>query len=217
MSQPAGAPRVAVLDYGAGNLRSAEKALQRAGADAFVTDSPEALAGSSALVVPGVGHFGQCASSLRAAGFEDAVREAVASGTPVLGICVGMQILYGRSEEDPEVPGLGLLPGEVRRLPESARVPHMGWNELKAVRPDPVVDGLDGRRFYFVHSYYADPSEDAHVIATTAYGPQFPSVVRVGNVVGVQFHPEKSAETGRRLLESWVATLPRTDGLAEAS
>ena len=212
------APRVAVLDYGAGNLRSVEKALQRAGAAAFITDDPAAASSSEALVVPGVGHFGQCAGRLRDAGFEAVVRDAAERGAPVLGVCVGMQILYGGSEEDPQVPGLGVLPGEVRRLPESVRVPPKGWNALRVVQDDPVVDGLDGRRCYFVHSYYADPAEDEHVVATTSYGPQFPSVVRVGSVVGVQFHPEKSAGVGRRLLEGWVATLPGSDGqLAEAS
>jgi imidazole glycerol-phosphate synthase subunit HisH len=198
---------VAVLDYGAGNLRSVEKSLQRAGADAFVTDDAEAARSSDALVIPGVGHFGQCVRELRAAGFEGLVREAVASGTPVLGVCVGMQILYAGSDEDPGVEGLGLLPGHVRLLPGEVRVPHMGWNTLHAVRDDPVLEGLEGRRCYFVHSYYADPAGDDHVIATTDYGPGFPSVVRVGNVVGTQFHPEKSAEVGRRLLENWVASV----------
>jgi imidazole glycerol-phosphate synthase subunit HisH len=199
--------RVAVLDYGAGNLRSVEKSLQRAGADAFVTDSAARAAGTDALVVPGVGHFGQCARALRDAGFEGLLHDAVAAGTPVLGVCVGMQILYGGSEEDPGAEGLGLLPGHVRRLPGDVRVPHMGWNTLHAVRPDPILEGLEGARCYFVHSFYADPADDAHVIATTDYGPGFPSVVRVGNVVGVQFHPEKSAEVGRRLLGNFVASL----------
>jgi imidazole glycerol-phosphate synthase subunit HisH len=209
----AGRPRVAILDYGAGNLRSVQQSLTRAGADAFVTDDADAARDSVALVVPGVGHFGQCVRQLREAGLDGLVREAVEAGTPVLGVCVGMQILYSGSEEDPDVEGLGLLPGHVRRLPGDVRVPHMGWNDLQPVREDPIVAGLGGRRCYFVHSYYAEPDDDAHVVATTAYGPGFPSVVRVGNVVGTQFHPEKSAEVGRRLLENFVGTLP-TDAAA---
>jgi imidazole glycerol phosphate synthase glutamine amidotransferase subunit len=200
--------RVAILDYGAGNLRSVEKSLERAGADAFVTGDAATAREAVALVVPGVGHFGQCVRALREAGFEDLVGEAVEDGTPVLGVCVGMQILYAGSEEDPDAEGLGLLPGHVRRLPGDVRVPHMGWNTLHAVQDDPLLEGLEGRRCYFVHSFYADPEDDAHVIATTDYGPGFPSVVRVGNVVGTQFHPEKSAEVGRRLLENFVASLP---------
>jgi imidazole glycerol-phosphate synthase subunit HisH len=201
------APRVAVLDYGAGNLRSVEKSLERAGADAFITEDAAVARDAEALVVPGVGHFGQCARSLRSAGFEGLLRDAVESGTPVLGICVGMQILYAHSDEDPDAEGLGLLPGRVRRLPGEVRVPHMGWNTLHAVRDDPLLEGLEGRRCYFVHSFYADPADDGNVIATTDYGPGFPSVVRVGSVVGTQFHPEKSAEVGRRLLENFVRSL----------
>jgi imidazole glycerol-phosphate synthase subunit HisH len=201
-------PRVAVLDYGAGNLRSAEKSLQRAGADAFVTDDPDAARVAEALVVPGVGHFGSCVRQFQAAGLEDVLREKVADGTPVLGICIGMQILYAESEEDAEARGLGILPGRVRRLPPDVTVPHMGWDELDTVRPDdPLMEGLDGQRCYFVHSYYAEPSEDEHVVARCDYGPGFPSVVRVGNVVGTQFHPEKSAEVGRRLLENFIRSI----------
>jgi imidazole glycerol-phosphate synthase subunit HisH len=199
--------RIAILDYGAGNLRSAEQSLVRAGADVVVTADAVQAREAAALVVPGVGHFGQCVTALREAGLADLVADAVHDGTPVLGVCVGMQILYGGSEEDPSAEGLWLLPGHVRRLPGDVRVPHMGWNTLHAVRDDPVLAGLEGARCYFVHSFYADPAEDDHVIATTDYGPGFPSVVRVGNVVGTQFHPEKSGEVGRRLLENFVRSL----------
>jgi imidazole glycerol phosphate synthase glutamine amidotransferase subunit len=198
---------VAILDYGAGNLRSAEHSLVRAGADVVVTGEAEVARAADALLVPGVGHFGRCVAALRAAGLSDLVSDAVLRGTPVLGVCVGMQILYGGSEEDPAAEGLGLLPGHVRRLPGDVRVPHMGWNTLNAVADDPLLAGLDGERCYFVHSFYADPADDAHVLATTDYGPGFPSVVRVGSVVGTQFHPEKSGEVGRRLLVNFVATL----------
>lgn len=196
--------RLAVLDYGAGNLRSVEKALQRAGAEAVVTDSGEAAADADALVVPGVGHFGQCVRQFRAAGFETLVSRWFAAERPLLGICVGMQILYATSEEDPSAEGLGILPGRVRRLPAEVTVPHMGWDTVVATRDDPVLAGLDGEQMYFANSYYADPADDAHVVATCDYGPGFPCVVRTGSVVGTQFHPEKSAAVGAALLTNWV-------------
>ena len=196
--------RLAVLDYGAGNLRSVEKALQRAGAEAVVTDSGEAAADADALVVPGVGHFGQCVRQFRAAGFETLVSRWFAAERPLLGICVGMQILYATSEEDPSAEGLGILPGRVRRLPAEVTVPHMGWDTVVATRDDPVLAGLDGEQMYFANSYYADPADDAHVVATCDYGPGFPCVVRTGSVVGTQFHPEKSAAAGARLLDNFI-------------
>lgn len=208
--------RIAVLDYGAGNLRSAEKALIRAGAEVTVTDDADVAGGADALVVPGVGHFGQCARQFRAAGLETLLDDWVAADRPVLGICVGMQILYADSEEDPDAEGLGVLPGRVRRLPDDVRVPHMGWNTVTPVpshRDDPLLAGVAGQRAYFVHSFYADPADAAHVLATTAYGPGFPCVVRVGNVVGTQFHPEKSAGVGAQLLVNFVTAL-RGDTLA---
>lgn len=205
-----GALRVAVLDYEAGNLRSAEKALQRAGADAFVTADARAAEDADLVVVPGVGHFGQCVRQFTQAGFLPLIRERVAAGRPVVGICVGMQILYEASEEDPDVPGLAILPGVVRRLPPTVTVPHMGWNTVVAAHdPDGLLDGVAGQQCYFVHSYHADPSDDAHVVGTVDYGPGFPCVVRVGAVVGTQFHPEKSADVGRRLLTNVLQVLSR--------
>jgi imidazole glycerol-phosphate synthase subunit HisH len=197
--------RVAVLDYEAGNLRSAEKALQRAGADAFVTGDARSAQAADALVVPGVGHFGQCVRQFRAAGLEGPVREWVAAGRPLFGICVGMQILYEASEEAPGESGLGVLPGRVRRLPGCVTVPHMGWNTVEAVGEDPLLAGVAGRQCYFVHSFYAEPDSADHVVATCRYGPVFPAVVRVGSVVATQFHPEKSSGVGLRLLENLVA------------
>lgn len=203
------APRVAVLDYDAGNLRSAAKALARAGADAFVTHAASEAAQADALVVPGVGHFGQCVRQFRAAGLEGLVGEWVAADRPLLGVCVGMQILYRTSEEDPETPGLGILPGEVRRLPGSVTVPHMGWNVVQGIRTDALLEGIDGQRCYFVHSYYAAPDDRDHVIATCDYGPGFPCAVRVGGTVGTQFHPEKSSAVGGRLLANFVKEVTR--------
>ena len=197
--------RVAVLDYQAGNLRSAAKAFERAGAQALVTDDAETASTADLLVVPGVGHFGQCTRRFREAGYVDLVAEWVGAQRPVLGICVGMQILYASSEEDPDAVGLGLLPGRVRRLPAEVVVPHMGWDVVVADRPDSLLDGVDGEHLYFANSYYADPADDAHVVASCAYGPGFPCVVRTGSVVGTQFHPEKSADVGARFLANLLA------------
>ena len=201
------APRIAVLDYDAGNLRSAAKALERAGAQVRVTRDGAEAAAADALVVPGVGHFGQCVRQFREAGWETLVTDWTTAQRPLLGICVGMQILYSGSDEDPHTPGLGVLPGHVRRLPAGLTVPHMGWNVVRATRDDRLLGGVDGERVYFVHSYYADPADPGHVVATTEYGPTFPVVVRVGAAVGTQFHPEKSAAVGGRLLANFVASV----------
>lgn len=198
-----------MLDYGAGNLRSVQKALARAGAEAVVTASAEDAAEADGLVVPGVGHFGQCVRRFRSAGLERLVRRWVAEQRPLLGVCVGMQILYGASEEEPAVAGLGLLPGRVRRLPAEVTVPHMGWNTVVAARAEPLLEGVAGQQVYFVHSFYAEPDDDAHVVATCDYGPGFPCAVRVGSVTGTQFHPEKSADVGRRLLANFVLEVAR--------
>jgi len=202
----------AVLNYEAGNVRSAERALLRAGADAFVTGDVAAAAAADLLVIPGVGHFGQCARHFRAAGFEDLVRRWLDDGRPLLGICVGMQILYASSDEDPAAEGLGLLPGHVRRLPADVVVPHMGWDTIRVVRPDPAVARLDGQRCYFTHSYYADPADDGHVIAVCDYGPGFPCVVRTGSALGLQFHPEKSSSVGAALLRDLVGAVAAGEG-----
>ena len=208
-------PTAAVLDYDAGNLRSAEKALQRAGFDAAVTADPDEAARADLVVVPGVGHFGQCVRQFDRAGFAPLIRARQAAGRPVLGICVGLQILYEGSDEDDAVPGFGFLPGWVRRLPatttagEKLVVPPMGWNQLRptaAGADDPLAAAVADERVYFVHSYYADPSDPGHVVADTRYGGHvIPAIAREGRrgtVLGTQFHPEKSADVGRRLLEA---------------
>ncbi len=215
-------PRVALLDYEAGNLRSAQRGLERAGAEVTVTDDAEFAGEADALVVPGVGHVGSCLAALRRRGLADLVVDWAAADRPMLGICVGMQLLYEHSEEG-DTAGLGVLPGRVVRLPPSVRVPHMGWNVLTATgayRRDPLLRGVAGERAYFVHSYRAAPTEDGHVVATTRYPDPFPAVVRVGATVGTQFHPEKSAQVGARLLSNWIASLaevPRGSGHGEAS
>lgn len=198
--------RAAVLDYDAGNVRSARRGVEAAGAVATITADPAVAHAADALVIPGVGHFGTCSRSLRDRGLEDVVRGFVAEGRPVLGICVGMQLLYAGSEESDE-PGLGLLPGRVVRFADVGVVPHMGWDVIDVVRPDPVLTATDGRRCYFAHSYYAVPDDDAHVLARCTYGGEaFPCVVREGSVLGTQFHPEKSGAVGARVLADWVGS-----------
>ena len=211
-----GAPQVAVLDYDAGNVRSAQRGLVAAGARAVITGDAAVAADADALLVPGVGAFGSCLQNLRRSGLVALLESWIADQRPVFGICVGMQLLYARSAEAPDVAGLGLLPGSVERFPAGATVPHMGWNVVDAAEAwaDPstaaghLLDGVDGERCYFVHSYYAVPEDDTHVVATTEYaGARFPCMVQEGSVVGTQFHPEKSGPVGQRLLANWVATL----------
>jgi imidazole glycerol-phosphate synthase subunit HisH len=203
-------PRVAVLDYDAGNVRSAKRGLDVAGGDAFVTRDPVEAGAADALVVPGVGHFSSCAAALRASGLTELLERWIADQRPLFGICVGMQLLYERSEEGDE-PGLGLLPGHVERFPDTAVVPHLGWDIVhpaEGAEDDPLLVGVAGERCYFVHGYYAVPVDRSHVVARTAYGGvDFPCLVREGSVVGTQFHPAKSGEVGRRLLRNWIASL----------
>jgi imidazole glycerol-phosphate synthase subunit HisH len=193
---------VAVLDYGSGNLHSVSRALAHVGADVRLVERPDDLAGD-AVLIPGVGHFGQCARALRSAGFESPIRDAVDAGRPVIGVCVGMQILFEASEEDEE-PGLGVLSGVVRRLPEAVRVPHMGWNTVAwAGRRHPfVADIADHTSFYFVHSYASDLGVD--VVGATEHGRTFAAVVARDNVFATQFHPEKSGDAGLQLYANIV-------------
>jgi len=203
--------RVALIDYGAGNLRSIGRALTLAGAEVGVVTQAPTGERVDGIVLPGVGAFGAAMARLQAAGFPDWIRAQVSDGIPLLGVCLGMQLLFARSEESPAALGLGLIPGEVRRLPSGLKVPHMGWNQLAIRQPSPLLDGVaDGSNVYFVHSYVVRPDDAGDVIATTTYGEEFPSVIQRGRLAGVQFHPEKSAETGQRLLRGavgWIASL----------
>jgi glutamine amidotransferase len=197
---------IAVLDYGIGNLRSAEKALQRVGADARLVADPGEASEAEAVVLPGVGAFGRCIEALRATGLDRVAVEAAGQGKPFLGICVGMQMLYEFSEETPGTAGLGLLAGGIRRLPEGVKRPQMQWNTLHAWRASPLLEGLDdGAWVYFVHSYAAEPSAD--VIAVCDYGGPVVAAVQRGSLWATQFHPEKSGHAGMRLLSNFVAAV----------
>jgi glutamine amidotransferase len=196
---------IAVLDYGIGNLRSAEKALQFLGADARLESDPGRASRAAAVVLPGVGSFGRCLEALRDSGLDRVALDAVWAGKPFLGICVGMQMLYEGSEESPGVPGLGVLPGMVRRLPDGVKRPQMQWNQLNVVRSDaPLLAGLGEEPWvYFVHSY-APPPGDA-IVATCDYGGPVPAAAARERVWATQFHPEKSGRTGLALLANFVA------------
>jgi glutamine amidotransferase len=198
---------IAVLDYGIGNLRSAEKALQHLGSDALLVADPAVAARAAAVVLPGVGNFGRCMCALRSSGLDRVAEEAVQAGKPFLGICVGMQMLYEGSEESPTVPGLGVLRGRVVRLPDGVKRPQMQWNQLLQVRPDhPMLAGLGAEPWvYFVHSYAAPATEDA--VAVCDYGGPVVAAVASGSVWATQFHPEKSGATGLALLANFVAAL----------
>ena len=199
---------VAIIDYGVGNLRSVEKAFSAGGVDAVVSADEEVLRAASKLVLPGVGAFRACMEALKARGFDRLVRERVAEGTPLLGVCVGMQMLFEESEEFGTTAGLGFLRGRVRRFPEGLRVPQVGWNQVVWTKEHPLAEGIaDGSFFYFVHSFYCDArGEEGSVVGETEYGLTYASVVARANVCGVQFHPEKSQAAGLRLLKNFAGT-----------
>jgi imidazole glycerol-phosphate synthase subunit HisH len=196
-------PVIAVLDYGIGNLRSAEKALQRCGARAFLTSDPDEVDAADAVVLPGVGAFGRCRDALARTGLDDVALAAVASGRPFLGICVGMQLLYDASEETPGVTGLGVLPGVVRRLPDGVKHPQMQRNRVDVLTETALFRGLGDRPWmYFVHSFAPEGTQD--VIATCDYGAPVTAAAQRHNVVATQFHPEKSGALGLALMGNFV-------------
>jgi glutamine amidotransferase len=199
---------VAVVDYGMGNRRSVEKALEHVGARALITRDPGTLEQADALVVPGVGAFPHGMRNLTELGLDERIRAVAEAGTPVLGICLGMQLLFDRSQEHELTDGLGLLAGQVSPLQAGElRIPHIGWNDVRFKRPSPLTAGLPSGScaFYHVHSLAARPEDPTDVIATTEYGERFATIVGHGNVFGVQFHPEKSSRDGLALLGNFVA------------
>jgi glutamine amidotransferase len=198
-------PTIAVLDYGSGNLHSVSRALAHAGGEPRVTSDAREVAEADAVVIPGVGHFGHCVRAIRSAGLDRAIAEAVGTGRPVFGVCVGMQVLLERSDEDPDT-GLGVIPGGSRRLPDDVKVPHIGWNEVAWARAHPYVEGIDdGTRFYFVHSFAPDVSPDA--VGVTEHGRPFAAVAARDNVFATQFHPEKSGGAGLAIYANFVRSV----------
>jgi glutamine amidotransferase len=195
---------IAIVDYGMGNRRSVEKALEHVGADPLLTADHDAIRAADGLVVPGVGAFPEAMRRLRAAGLDALVAERAEAGVPVLGLCLGMQLLFESSEEHEGAAGLGLLAGHVRAL-KAARVPHIGWNLVTFRRASRLTDGLgDAAAFYHVHSFVCEPDDDADVVGVGEYGGPFASIVERANVMGCQFHPEKSSSDGLQLLRNFA-------------
>ena len=198
--------KIAVLDYGIGNLRSAEKALQRVGGDATLTADARQIENAAAVVLPGVGHFGRCMRALRASELEGPAWAAVRSGKPFMGICIGMQMLYEGSDEDPSASGMGVLAGKVRLLPDGVKRPQMQWNQLDVQSDSPMFNGLDMPLWmYFVHSYA--PATSEHVVATCEYGGAIVAAIQRDNLWATQFHPEKSGGPGLQVLANFVAAV----------
>lgn len=202
-------PQVVIIDYGLCNLDSIRRAVEMCGGVPIITDEPKDLSAANLLILPGVGSFGVAMDNLRARGMDQAIREQAAAGIPLLGICLGMQLLASRSTEGGNYEGLGIIAGNVVRLQElrlEERIPHIGWNSVQPhASTEPLFTGLaSGTDFYFVHSYHMECRDAAHAVASTPYCGGFTSVVRNGNVAGVQFHPEKSQRAGLRMLTNFV-------------
>ncbi|HXG64815.1 MAG TPA: imidazole glycerol phosphate synthase subunit HisH [Blastocatellia bacterium] len=197
---------IAIIDYGVGNLRSVEKAFHAVGAPAVVTSDAGAIRAAERIALPGVGAFGECARSLRASGLDKLVLEAAEQQKPVLGLCVGLQLMFDEGHEFGVHEGLGLMRGRVVRFTENGpHVPQIGWNQIENIKPHPLLEGLaEGTYFYFVHSYHVEAADSSDVIAETEYGIRYPSVCGRGSVFGVQFHPEKSQDAGLRLLANFA-------------
>jgi glutamine amidotransferase len=199
------APRLYVIDYGSGNLRSVQKAFEHVGVQAEVGSDPRQVRAAAALVLPGVGAFGPAMEQLHRLGLVEAIKERVKAGAPFLGVCLGLQLLFEESEENPGVAGLGLLRGRVRLLPPGVKVPHIGWNQVEAMKDSALLADIpDGSAFYFVHSYVVVPTRPADVLTVTDYGVTFTSGVEFENVTAFQFHPEKSSTVGLRIYANFA-------------
>ena len=197
--------QVAIIDYGVGNLRSVEKAFAATGCEAIVTADENELRKAQRLVLPGVGAFGACMKALTERGFDRLVREKALEGTPLLGVCVGMQLLFDESDEFGATTGLGLLRGRVRRFENDLVVPHVGWNRIYQKQQHALFDGVvDGSFCYFVHSFYCEPADETVVAGETEYGSRYASVIAHKNICGVQFHPEKSQDVGLQMLKNFT-------------
>ena len=198
---------VAIIDYDAGNIGSVEKAVRLLGSDAVLTDDRDQLLSADHVILPGVGAFGDAMAKIRERNLEPVIREIVAKGTPFFGICLGLQLMFERSEESPGVKGLSLLPGKILRLPEGEgrKIPHMGWNDLAFPKPSRLFAGIpEGSFVYFVHSYYLKAGDEGIVAATTQYGANIHAAVESGNIFACQFHPEKSSSVGLGILRNFL-------------
>jgi glutamine amidotransferase len=203
-------PRIVIVDYGAGNLRSVARAVAHAGQEPCVTADPHDVRTADALIVPGVGAAADTMRNLRERSLEEPLREYIASGRPFFGVCMGQQALLSVSEEGGEHPCLGIIEGRIRRLPAGQKVPHMGWNRVRQVAPHAIFEGIeDESYFYFVHSYYPDPVDRSVVVGETEYGMTFASVLARDNIVATQFHPEKSGDAGLRMYANFLAAAVR--------
>ncbi len=201
---------IAIVDYGAGNLRSVCNALKALDCGHTVTGNPDDLKGAAAVIFPGVGAAAEAMGELKRLGLDRAISDCVRRGTPLFAICIGMQLLFTSTEEDGGGECLGILPGRVRRLPAGLKVPHMGWNQVKQMAKHPVFDGIpDDENFYFVHSYYAAPEDPSVVAGVTEYGVPLCSMVIQGSIIATQFHPEKSGEVGLRMYQNFVNMVGR--------
>ena len=197
---------VAVVDYDAGNTLSVTRALEKVGARVYLTSDPEEVLTADAVVLPGVGAFGDCVRKLKERGMDEACLETYRAGKPFLGVCIALQVFFEASEESPGVEGLGILPGKVVRFDVGGlKVPHMGWNELDVVREHPILEGLSGEDFYFVHSYHPEPEEDSDLLGESDYGGRFCAAAGRENLAAVQFHPEKSSRAGLKLYENFFS------------
>ena len=197
---------VAVVDYDAGNTLSVTRALEKVGARVYLTSDPEEVLTADAVVLPGVGAFGDCVRKLKERGMDEACLETYRAGKPFLGVCIALQVFFEASEESPGVEGLGILPGKVVRFDVGGlKVPHIGWNELDVVREHPILEGLSGEDFYFVHSYHPEPEEDSDLLGESDYGGRFCAAAGRENLAAVQFHPEKSSRAGLKLYENFLS------------
>jgi len=200
---------MAIIDYDVGNLHNLKNALDYQGLPAVITREAAQVAAAERIIFPGVGAFWPAMEHLRRAGLEQVVRDKVAQGVPFLGVCVGLQLLFDEGEEDGPHPGLGLIPGRIVRFTGQLKIPQIGWNQVRQTRPDPLLEGIpDESYFYFVHSYHPLLDNPRDALGMTEYGQEFPSIVRRGNVWGVQFHPEKSQAAGLRLLKNFAQLQP---------
>ena len=200
---------VAIIDYDAGNIGSVEKALKLLGSDAVLTDDRDLILSADHVILPGVGAFGDAMDKLTSRGLVPVIREVAAKGTPFLGICLGLQLMFDSSEESPGVKGLSLLPGKILRLPEGEgrKIPHMGWNSLSLPKPTRLFEGIaQGSFVYFVHSFYLKADNSEIVAATAEYGATIHAAAEAGNLFGCQFHPEKSSAVGLRILKNFLQT-----------